>query len=85
LQLKETISHNFSISEGSSEEQVIQLREEFCNQLWEHFKCPITQDLMMDPVVSSDGYTVGGTMTFNFTRSSQTHPFNQSFFIFFYQ
>lgn len=34
--------------------------------MWEHFKCPITQDIMKDPVISSDGYSVSGA--FNFVR-----------------
>ena len=29
-----------------------------CNQLWESFICPITHDLMIDPVIAADGHTV---------------------------
>ena len=63
--ITETLNQNFSISPNHSpEQQVIQMREQFCNQMWEHFKCPITQDLMRDPVISTDGHTVSGVYSF---------------------
>mmetsp|Transcript_3435 Transcript_3435/g.4266 ORF Transcript_3435/g.4266 Transcript_3435/m.4266 type:complete len:80 (+) Transcript_3435:986-1225(+) len=47
-----------ALEENPNSSAVSSLLDAISEQMWEHFKCPITQDIMREPVISSDGYSV---------------------------
>lgn len=39
-----------------------------------HFLCPITYDIMQDPVIASDGYTYERSAIMNWIKNNNTSP-----------
>jgi len=73
--IKKSIQQRFAPSTGPVEsDYVTSLLNNVSEQMWEHFKCPITQDIMKEPVLSADGYSYERTAIEKWFEVSNNSP-----------
>jgi len=61
-------------SQVSAQQQLEELRAQYSAQMFEHFKCPITHELMADPVIAADGHTYERDAICKWFQQSKSSP-----------